>query len=134
MQIGLVQHHDTGMFHRHFINERMIGIVAQLVDDGVVEGGVELRGPLAERFHAGEALQMIQQDGGVIRDTAFGWRQRRKERDPLHRMSSTVNEPSASGMRASRGVRAGSLAKKISTVRLVAGPLMEATMRSASAV
>ena len=81
-RFAFMQNHNAGMRQRHFINEDVMRIVAQLVQHRPVGGRIESRGLAGEGLHLGHARERIQQRRRVIRDAALHRRQRREKRQP----------------------------------------------------
>ena len=82
VKIGLVHDDDAGMFESGLISERVIRVIAELIDGDIKAGRVEVLRLRCEGFDLDEILEMIEHGGRVIGDAALRRRQRREERNP----------------------------------------------------
>ena len=82
VEIGLMQHGDTGRLDGLVVDKRMVRIIADLVERNVEAGRIEPACRLGEHRYLGLLVQRVQQCGRIVGDAALHRRQRREESQP----------------------------------------------------
>jgi hypothetical protein len=70
-------HYDhAGIFEGSLVTKVVISIVADLIEGDVELGRIEGGGLGGERMYVSQPAEFIEEGGGIVRDSAFGRRER----------------------------------------------------------
>ena len=105
VEVRFVEDDDAGLAERLFVDERVVAVVADLVEAEAIGGaGLFVNGDL------GAAMESFDERGRIVGDAAFSGRHWREKRD-FQRTHSNEKLPIINGTRTSARVRGSSVAK-----------------------